>query len=137
MDAEVDVLIPTCNRPAALAVTLASLLGASGVRFNVHISDQSDGEAGFDAPEAAAVIRVLEVSGHEVARYRNLPRRGLAHQRQYLLERAQAPYVLFLDDDVILQSHALAFMRDVIHREKCGFVANAVIGLTYANDIRP
>src|SRR5690606_10485159 len=107
------------------------------VRFDVYIADQSDGAASYESAEAIAVIRVLEASGHAVTCSRNLPRHGMAHQRHYLLEQARAPYVLFLDDDVILQGHALPCMLGVIRREHCGLVANAVIGLSYRDEVRP
>ncbi len=40
--AQLDVLIPTFDRPAALAVTLTSLIGQTQRDFRVVISDQSD-----------------------------------------------------------------------------------------------
>lgn len=133
----VDVLIPTCNRPAGLGVTLGALIGQRLDDFRVLVADQSDGPASFEDPPAQAAIRVLEALGRPVSTWRNLPRRGLAHQRQVLLKAAQAPYVLFLDDDVILEPAALERLVDALERTRCGFVGSAVIGLSYRNDVRP
>jgi hypothetical protein len=50
----VDVLIPTCDRPAELAVTLAGLAAQSDPPFRVIVSDQSQGQPGWQHPAAAA-----------------------------------------------------------------------------------
>lgn len=133
----VDVLIPTRNRPGALAVTLTGLIGQRFPDFDVVVMDQSDGSPGYEGGEARAAIRLLQARGHGVALARNLPRRGLAHQRQCLLERASAPRVLFLDDDVILEPETLQRMVEALDFAACGFVGSAVIGLSYADDVRP
>lgn len=132
----VDVLIPTRDRSAALAVTLAGLLGQTFRAFDVVIADQSSGAPSYAGPEAAAVIRVLQARGHRVSCARNLPRRGLAQQRQFLFEHGDAPLVLFLDDDVLLEPRALDRMVRSIERVACGFVGSAVIGLSYREDER-
>jgi hypothetical protein len=48
---QVEVLIPTRNRPGALAVTLATLIGQQAVNFKVIVSDRSDGPSSFDSME--------------------------------------------------------------------------------------
>ncbi|MBY4897824.1 glycosyltransferase [Cupriavidus sp. AU9028] len=137
MSARVQILIPTRNRPAALAVTLAALIGQRFADFGVIVLDQSDGAPGYDAPECQAVVRLLRARGHAVELDRNLPRRGLAQQRHALLQRADAPYVLFLDDDVILEPEALQRMVEALDASGCGFIGSAVIGLSYRDDERP
>ena len=99
--ASVDVLIPTYGRPAALAVTLTALTAQTFRDFRVVISDQHESEDAASAGEVQAVLRVLEARGHHVEIHKHLPRRGMAEQRQFLLDCADARYVLFLDDDVI------------------------------------
>lgn len=136
-----DVLIPTCDRPAALAVTLAGLSAQSlrdpgGEPFRVVISDQGDTPVDA-AGEVRALLRVLRAHGHPVELHRHLPRRGLAEQRQFLLDRARAPQLLFLDDDLLLEPWVLAQLTAALDRADCGFVGSAVIGLGYADDIRP
>lgn len=100
------------------------------------VSDQSD-EAVEKQPGVAAVTRVLEHHGNKVTFIRNLPRLGMAQQRQCLLDKASGEYVLFLDDDVLLESWSLKTMVDVIKEEKCGMAGMFVIGLSYKDDVRP
>lgn len=161
-----DVLIPTRDRPAELAVTLAGLAaqhsedasrhtdgtgrgtGGAGQHtgeagrdggggFGVVVSDQSDGEPGWAEPAAAAMVRVLRHRGHPVLLTRRLPRRGLAEHRAYLLDASAARYVLFLDDDVWLEPGTVDRLLTAIGELDCGFVGNAVHGLSYLDDVRP
>jgi GT2 family glycosyltransferase len=134
---DVDVLIPTRDRPAELAVTLAGLAAQQDVAFGVVVSDQSDGDAGWAHPAAAAMVRVLRHSGRKVLLARHLPRRGLAEHRDFLLSHSRARNVLCLDDDVWLEPGAVARMVAAIRKLRCGFVGNAVHGLSYYEDVRP
>jgi glycosyltransferase involved in cell wall biosynthesis len=133
----VDVLVPTCGRPTALAVTLACLLGQTHRELRVVVSDQTDHGNPFEAPELLAVARVLRARGHEVELRRHLPRRGLAEQRQYLLDQARERYCLFLDDDVILEPDVIQRLHETIVDEGCGLVACGLIGLSFQDDVRP
>ncbi len=133
----VDVLIPTCERPAALAVTLASLCAQDFRDFRIVISDQTlDGDP-LRNGEVSAVLRVLRLHGHEVCVHRHLPRRGMAEQRQFLLDQALAPFALFLDDDLILEPDVVGRMYRALREEGCGFLGCGVIGLSYLDDVRP
>lgn len=133
----VDVLIPTFCRPTALAVTLTSLTAQSWRDFRVIISDQTEANDATAAAEVQAAIRVLRAHGHPVAAHRHLPRRGLAEQRQFLLDQATSRYVLFLDDDVILEPDVVGRMLTALREEGCGFVGCALIGLAYLHVVRP
>ncbi len=137
MDTLVDVLIPTYNRPAALAVTLTSLISQSIRDFNILISDQTEDIGSLQTGEFKAVLNVLHTHGNAVGYERHLPRRGMAEQRQFLLEQAHAPYVLFLDDDLILEPWVIENLLNAIQEEECGFTGSAVIGLSYVDDVRP
>ncbi|MFI7646646.1 glycosyltransferase family 2 protein [Micromonospora sp. NPDC049460] len=133
-----DVLIPTRNRPAELAVTLSGLAAQEGVPgFGVVVSDQSDGDAAYRHPASATMVRALRHRGHPVLLTRRLPRRGLAEHRAYLLAASAARYVLCLDDDVWLEPGTLGRLVTAIEELGCGFVGNAVHGLSYADDVRP
>lgn len=132
----VDVLVPTCGRPAALAITLGALAASSGPPMRVVVSDQSDTPA-FDAPELKAVLRYLRARGIAVDTWRHLPRRGIAEQRAFLLAQARAPYCLFLDDDVIVEPDLVARLHAAIVEQACGFVGSAVHGLSYLGQERP
>jgi GT2 family glycosyltransferase len=133
----VDVLVPTYGRSAALAVTLTSLWAQTYRAFRVIISDQHESENAENAGEVKAVVRLLRARGHPVEIHKHVPRRGMAEQRQFLLQRARSPYVLFLDDDVILEVDLLDRLVSSLVRTGCGFVGSAVIGLSYADDVRP
>lgn len=133
----VDVLIPTCNRPAALAVTLTSLFAQTWPALRIVISDQSDVDELQTVCEVATVIRVLRARGVDVQVLRHMPRRGLAEHRQFLLEQARAPYALFLDDDVICDPDLVERLMRAIRQQACGFVGSAVLGLSYIDDHRP
>ncbi|WP_246036341.1 glycosyltransferase family A protein [Sinomonas susongensis] len=132
----VEVLIPTRNRPAELATTLAGLAAQTDVDFGVVVSDQSDGEPGWKHPAAQAMIRVLEAQGRPVAVHRHGPRQGLAEHRQFLLEQSAAPRILFLDDDVWLAPGGLRTLREALDVTGAGFVGMAVQGLSYLGDER-
>ncbi len=134
---QVDILIPTFCRSAALAVTLTSLCAQTFHDFRVVVSDQTEGDDPTASGEVMAARRVLEAHGQPVEAHRHLPRRGMAEQRQYLLDQVQAPYALFLDDDLILEPFVVERLLTAMREEACGFVGSAVIGLSYLDDVRP
>lgn len=133
----IDVLIPTCNRACALAVTLAALSAQTMRRFRIIISDQSDAPGALGSPEVAAVLRYLAAADIVVEALRHLPRHGMAEQRAFLLSRCDAPYCLFLDDDVIVEPDLLGRLYKAITEQGCGFVGSALHGLSYLYDHRP
>jgi glycosyltransferase involved in cell wall biosynthesis len=132
----VSVLIPTYNRPTALAVTLATLVAQTFSDFHVVIADQSDLPA-TTSGEAQAVARVLQAHGQPVDLIHRPERKGMAEQRQFLLDQAAAPYALFLDDDLILEPWVLEQMLTALQGLQIGFVGSAVLGLSYIDDVRP
>jgi len=133
----VEVLIPSCGRPAELAVTLAGLAAQDDPDFGVIVSDQSPDRPDWEHPAAQAMVRVLRAQGRPVRLERHLPRRGLAEHRQYLLDVSQGRQVLFLDNDVWLEPGALESMCNALDTLQCGFVGMAVQGLSYLGDDRP
>lgn len=124
--ADVDVLVPTYRRPAALAVTLTALLAQSFAAFRVIVSDQTEDSDAWAAGEVQAAVRLLRLGGRPVELVKHLPRRGLAEHRQSLLARASAPLVLFLDDDVICEPDLLARLVRALREAGCGFVGSFV-----------
>jgi hypothetical protein len=134
----VDVLIPTRNRATELAATLAGLAAQPDAPpFGVVVSDQSDGDPPWRHPVVASMVRVLRHQGHPVLLRRNWPRRGIAHQRAFLLAHSAATYVLNLDDDVWLAPGTIARLHAAISELGCGFVGHGVHGLSYREDERP
>src|SRR4051812_23159137 len=112
-------------------------MGQTMRAFRVVVSDQSTEPVLERSGEVRAIVALLRARGHDVEIAHHVPRRGMAEQRQFLLDRAQAPYALFLDDDVLLEPDLLARLVDRIVRERCGFVGSGLIGLSYAGDVRP
>jgi GT2 family glycosyltransferase len=137
MTAIVDILIPTYQRPAALAVTLTSLCAQTCRDFRVVVSDQTETEDPLHTGEVQAALRVLQAHGHSIETHKHLPRRGIAEHRQFLLDRVVAPYCLFIDNDLILEPWVLQCLLTTIQTEGCGFVGSAVIGLSFHQDVRP
>ncbi len=133
---DVDVLVPTKDRPAALAVTLTGLAAQTAPGFRVIVSDQSATPVA-DEPIVAAAIRILRHHGHLVEVHRHVPPRGMAEQRAFLLSKAERSAVLFLDDDVWLDVHGVAVLAHALATLRCGFVGFAVQGLSYRDDVRP
>ncbi|HOG46591.1 MAG TPA: glycosyltransferase family A protein [Anaerolineae bacterium] len=133
----VDVLIPTCGRKTALAVTMAGLVAQTFQDFDVTIADQTEGAPYLEDGELATLYRALALAGRRVRRLRNLPRRGMAQQRHFLLQQAQAPLVHYLDDDVLLGPTMLERMVRVLQEEGCGFVGAGVSGLRHLDDTLP
>ncbi|HLZ36870.1 MAG TPA: glycosyltransferase [Mycobacteriales bacterium] len=133
----VDVLIPTCDRPAALAVTLTGLAGQTFRDIRIVVADQTERADVFAVPEVAAVLRVLRHQRLEVETHRHLPRRGVGENRQFLLDRARAAYAWCLDDDVLCEPDLLARLVRHLDAQRCGFVGCPVTGLTHLDDVRP
>jgi GT2 family glycosyltransferase len=132
----VDVLVPTRDRPCALAVTLAGLAGQEFGDFRVVLSDQSE-DPSWSSGEVRATLRLLEHRRIPVQRTMNLPPRGMAQQRAHLLAHARGRYALFVDDDVWLEPVALRRLVEAMAELRCGFVGAAVQGLSFVDDLRP
>jgi len=133
----IDVLVPTCGRPAALAVTLTAIGAQDYPGLRIVVSDQTEGSTALGQPEVVAVLRYLRARGHQLETWQHLPRRGMAEQRAFLLAQAQAPYCLFVDDDVILEPGLVGRLHGLLERQGCGFAGSAVHGLSYLGQERP
>lgn len=136
MNVAVDVLVPSCERPHALAVTLSGLAAQTHTDFRVVVSDQSARPLDTD-PLVTGMRRVLELHDIPVTIDHHVPRRGVAENRQQLLDLSDAPNVLLLDDDVWLEPWAVTRLAEALEVLGCGFVGFAVQGLSYRGDHRP
>ncbi len=131
----VSVLIPTYERAESLAMTLSGVAAQTETDLQVVVSSQGRYRA-EDSPVTRAVGRVIEARGDSVEwHHREL--RGIAEQRQFLLERAKAEPILFLDDDIFMEPWVVERLLPVIESERCGFVGAFPAGLTFMNDVRP
>lgn len=133
---QVDVLLPTCNRLNSLAMTLSSLAGQSLRDFHLILADQSDQSVAEDGV-VRSLLRLIEARGGSVEVHHRLPRRGIAEQRDFLLNFSAADYSLFVDDDVWMEPWVLEKMLENIRRERCGFIGAFGAGLSFRFDERP
>ena len=83
------------------------------------------------------MVRALEWHGHKVTLHRHLPPKGMAEQRNFLLEQSRARYAHFIDDDVVLDPPVMERMLRTLQAEGCGFVGCPATGLEYLHDVRP
>lgn len=137
MPRPLSILIPTYNRNKALAVTLTSLYYQTEADFDIIISDQSPQDKITQDNSVQTAIRLLQLKGHAVTVLRNIPPRGMAQQRQFLLDHSPSPYSLFLDDDLVFEPYVVHNLKQCIEHYGCGFAGCAVIGLSFLNDYRP
>lgn len=134
--ARVEVLLPTCDRPLAAAMTLAGLAAQSFTDFRLIVADQNR-RSSQSQPTLAALARVIAERAAGVEWHHRPARKGIAEQRQFLLERATAPAVLYLDDDVWLEPWVLEALVAALARERCGFIGAFPAGLSFREDVRP
>jgi len=134
---DINILIPTYKRVKALAVTLTSLYYQWETGFDVIISDQSGDNRLEEDQTFQTIRRLLEIKGTRVTVLQNLPFKGMAQQRQFLLDQSHSRYSLFLDDDLILDPFVVRNMKNTLDNHAIGFVGCAVVGLSYKNDVRP
>ncbi|MCW3110367.1 MAG: hypothetical protein JWQ09_4873 [Segetibacter sp.] len=134
---DIHILIPTYKRVKALAVTLTSLYFQSETSFDIVIADQSPDNTLEEDPTIQTVKRLLELKGHAVSILKNLPPKGMAQQRQFLLNQSTSKYSLFLDDDLVVDSFVVRNMKQILENQSIGFVGCAVIGLSFKDDVRP
>ena len=102
----VDILLPTYNRLPSLIMTLSGVAAQTLSDVHVIVADQSDEPAQHE-PVVQALLRVVEARGGSYEWHHRLPSRGIAEQRDFLLNRATADSVLYLDDDVLMEPWVL------------------------------
>jgi GT2 family glycosyltransferase len=134
--ATVDILVPTNNRLTSLIMTLSGIASQTERDLHVIIADQSQVAAGNE-PVIQALWRIIEARGGQVSYYHRPPVHGIAEQRNFLLQQAASAAVLFLDDDVWMESWVVARLLKVLREEQCGFVGAFPSGLSYRDDVRP
>jgi len=133
--AAVSVLIPTYERPESLVMTLSGVASQTVADLQVVVSSQGRHRA-EDSPVARATARVIEARGGSVE-WRHREPRGIAEQRHFLLDCAEAGYALFLDDDVFMEPSVIEHLLSVLQTEDCGFAGAFPAGLTFVDDVRP
>jgi GT2 family glycosyltransferase len=116
-------------------MTLSGVAAQTVTDLQVVVSSQGRHKA-EESPVVQALGRVIEARGGAIEWHHREPR-GIAEQRHFLLERAEAEPVLFLDDDVFMEPRVIERLLCVLETERCGFVGAFPTGLTFLEDVRP
>ncbi len=132
----VDILLPTYNRQDSFIMTLSGVALQTFKDSRLVVSDQSDSPV-LDSPVVQALRRAVEAHMVAVEWHYRVPSNGIAEQRQFLLEHAKADYVLYLDDDVLMEASVVSRLVEAIRKEGCAFVGAFPAGLSFRDDIRP
>jgi len=136
MNPTVDILLPTCNRLASFIMTLSGVAAQGVADLRVVVSDQSEHPV-YDEPVVQTLGRIVEARGGTVEWHRRPQIHGIAEQRAFLLHRARADWILYLDDDVFMEPWVVGKLLETIRREECAFVGAFPAGLTFRDDVRP
>lgn len=131
-----DILIPTIDRHESLIAVLTGVALQEIDDFRVVIADQSEHPVAKHAV-VRTLCRIIEARGGDVEWHHRTPSQGVAEQRDFLLGRAKAPAVLFLDDDVVMEPWVVRRLLDVLREQRCGFVGAFPVGLSFRDDVRP
>ena len=131
-----DILLPTCNRLASLVMTLGGVAAQTARDLRVIVADQSERPVADD-PVVETLGRVIEERGGFVEWHHRPPLHGIAEQRDFLLRQATADTVLYLDDDVLMESWVLERLPAILDDERCAFVGAFPAGLSHRHDRRP
>ncbi len=134
--ATVDVLLPTYDRLTSLIMTLSGVAAQTLTDLRVIVADQ-----GQEPVEQQQVIqtlrRVIEVRGGSVEWHTRPQINGIVEQRDFLLRRATADAVLYLDDDVFMEPWVVERLLETLQVQHCGFVGAFPAGLSHRDDVRP
>lgn len=136
MKPTVDILLPTCNRLPSFIMTLSGVAAQDVADLRVVVSDQSEHPV-YDEPVVQTLGRIVEARGGTVEWHRRPQIHGIAEQRAFLLHRARADRILYLDDDVFMEPWVVGRLLETIQREECAFVGAFPAGLTFREDVRP
>lgn len=122
---DLTVAICTYRRSDMLRTTLLSLAACQPVktRWELLIVDNA-GQSEVAAVVDAVRPRLLEIHAPSLTQVRCVveSQTGTSHARNRVLDDAQAPIVLFTDDDVLFDPRWLAAMSDAIRSQpRCDF----------------
>ena len=133
---QVDILLPTINRLESLIMTLSGVASQSLRDLHLIVADQSD-----EPSQRSAVVqtlrRVIESRGGSVEWHDRPQIHGIAEQREFLLQRATADSVLYLDDDVLMEPWVVERLLMTLREQGCAFVGAFPAGLSHREDVRP
>ncbi len=123
----VSVVIATKNRPEDLHATVLGLLAQSRAADELIVVDQSPDSAARCAVERAMATRGRRPGQPPLLHYIHEPSlRGAAAARNVGIDRARGDIVVFLDDDVLLDSHFLRAIVACYARDKVEAVSGII-----------
>jgi GT2 family glycosyltransferase len=134
--AMVDILIPTYNRLTSLILTLSGVASQTLEDMHVIVADQSQ-EPVENEQVVQTLRRIIEVRGGSVEWHSRPQIHGIAEQRDFLLKRATAEAILYLDDDVFMEPWVVEKLLEVLRNQRSGFVGAFPVGLSHRYDVRP
>lgn len=117
-------------------MTLCGVAAQSVAGLHLIVADQSQPYTA-DNLAVAALLRVIEARGGSWEWHNRPQVYGVAEQREFLLQRATAGAVLYLDDDVLMEPWVLERLLAVLQEQGCGFVGAFPAGLSHRDDVRP
>lgn len=123
---KIAVCIPTRqdnNEPTTLGYPLISLALQSFQDFSVYIHDEGNRDI-FADRNIRLILNLLAMKGSSVNYSRSLDRHGVAFARRKMLSLIKdEPYLLWLDDDMIIEPSAINALVTMIESNPCiGFV---------------
>ena len=110
---EVEVSIPTKDRPEQLALTLLSVYQQTILPTYVTVHDEGL-VACMENRQVRAIMEMLE-EVTTLSYLRSRVQRGIVYARRKLAEDCAAPWMLWVDDDVILQTNTLEVLQKSVY----------------------
>ena len=117
-------------------MTLSGVVTQTLRDLHVIVADQSDVPV-ENEQVVQTLRRVIEARGGYLEWHTRPQVHGIAEQRDFLLKRARADAVLYLDDDVLMEPWVVERLLEVLRSEGCGFVGAFPAGLSHREDVRP
>jgi glucosyl-dolichyl phosphate glucuronosyltransferase len=121
---DVSVVVPTYNRAGLLAATLRSLFAQrpGDVAFEIIVVDNRSTDG------TAETVDALRSHSPVPLQYAHEPRQGNAYARNTGVERARAPIVAFLDDDVVADESWVRVIASSLGRDpELSFVGGSIL----------
>lgn len=107
-----SIVIPTYNRPEALGACLEAVLGQSLRPTELMVIDDGDLEETLitkyrDRAESVGTSFIYYKKNHSEER------RGLSESKNIALSKCQAEFIVYLDDDIVIQSGFLTALFQI------------------------
>lgn len=114
------VIVPARDERGTIETTLRSLLAQSEIRLQIVAVDDRSTDGTAERMEALRVEAAAGPHSYEVLHIRELPEGwlGKPHALARGIERAQAPWLLFTDGDILFAPEALGLALRTAIREK-------------------